>query len=72
MSSHIVKKRIHVITRNKIINEREFFLGMYPWRKWQIVLYEAEDGQLDGNMSFVSKVVFRLHEDFEKPNRSKS
>ncbi|RKP08156.1 yeats family-domain-containing protein [Thamnocephalis sphaerospora] len=68
--ARIIKKRIHVVTRNEIITEREFFAGQYPWRKWQITLFEEEGGRLDDNMPFVSKVVFRLHEDFKRPNRS--
>ncbi|KAI9597246.1 hypothetical protein BDF19DRAFT_494860 [Syncephalis fuscata] len=59
MSSRIIRKKIHVITRNDILTDREFFAEQFPWRKWQIALFEAEGGRLDDRMPFVSKVVFR-------------
>ncbi|RKP26101.1 yeats family-domain-containing protein, partial [Syncephalis pseudoplumigaleata] len=64
-----IRKKIHVITRNAIMTDREFYRDQVPWRKWQIALFEAEGGRLDDRMPFVSKVVFRLHEDFDRPNR---
>ncbi|KAI8055895.1 yeats family-domain-containing protein [Syncephalis plumigaleata] len=57
MSSRIIRKKIHVITRNDVLTDREFFADQFPWRKWQIALFEAEQGRIS------------LHEDFDRPNR---